>query len=199
MPFSACRQQATLVGVEVPAPAANLEVKPYAITDLRTDRLASPPFSNNPGADAGVDVKYGITKSLTLDLTYNTDFAQVEDDQAQVNLTRFNLFFPEKREFFLEGQGLFAFGGAGGFGRSGPSNLNVTPNLFFSRRIGLNEGRAIPIIGGARLTGPGGRYSVGVLSIETGERPRSSLAHRPSRHRRTSACSGCAATSWDAA
>ena len=163
--------QATLVGVEVPARSANLEVKPYAIADLRTDRLATPPFSNNPGADAGIDAKYGITKSLTLDLTYNTDFAQVEDDQAQVNLTRFNLFFPEKREFFLEGQGLFAFGGSGGFGRSGPSNLNVTPNLFFSRRIGLDNGREVPIIGGARLTGRVGKFSVGALSMETDEQP----------------------------
>jgi len=163
--------QATLVGVEVPTRSANLEVKPYAIADLRTDRLATPPFSNNPGADAGVDAKYGITKSLTLDLTYNTDFAQVEDDQAQVNLTRFNLFFPEKREFFLEGQGLFAFGGSGGFGRSGPSNLNVTPNLFFSRRIGLDNGREVPIIGGARLTGRVGKFSVGALSMETDEQP----------------------------
>jgi hypothetical protein len=164
-------QQATLVGVEVPGRTANFEVKPYAIADLRTDRLASPPFRNDPGADAGVDVKYGITKSLTLDLTYNTDFAQVEDDQAQVNLTRFNLFFPEKREFFLEGQGLFAFGGSGGFGRSGPSNLNVTPNLFFSRRIGISDRGAIPIIGGARLTGRVGKYSLGVLSIETDDQP----------------------------
>ncbi len=145
-------------------------------------------------------MKYGITKSLTLDLTYNTDFAQVEDDQAQVNLTRFSLFFPEKREFFLEGQGLFAFGGSGGFGRSGPSNLNVTPNLFFSRRIGLNEGRAVPIIGGARLTGRVGKFSVGALSMRNRRaagvrRP----GGRPWRGRPTSACSGCAATSWDAA
>ena len=66
-------------------------------------------------------MKYGVTKSLTLDLTYNTDFAQVEDDEAQVNLTRFSLFFPEKREFFLEGQGIFAFGGALVTSGSGPS------------------------------------------------------------------------------
>ena len=70
-------------------------------------------MSNDVDGDVGVDVKYGLTKSLTLDLTYNTDFAQVEDDIQQVNLTRFNLFFPERREFFLEGQGIFAFGGVG--------------------------------------------------------------------------------------
>src|SRR6185436_19836989 len=97
---------ATLVGLQVPPPALNLEVKPYAIGTVRTDLQASPSFSNDRDGDAGFDVKYGITKSLTLDATYNTDFAQVEEDQAQVNLTRFSLFFPEKRDFFLEGQGL---------------------------------------------------------------------------------------------
>jgi hypothetical protein len=166
-------QAATLVGLEAPPPAANLEIKPYAIGDLRTDRLARPSIANDPSADAGVDVKYGITKSLTLDLTYNTDFAQVEDDQAQVNLTRFDLFFPEKREFFLEGQGTFSFGGTGGFGRSGPNNLNVTPNLFFSRRIGLNADRAVPIIGGARLSGKLGKYNIGLLNIQTDDEAQS--------------------------
>ena len=70
-------------------------------------------MSNDLTADAGFDVKYGLTKGLTADFTYNTDFAQVEEDEEQVNLTRFDLFFPEKRDFFLEGQGLFAFGPAG--------------------------------------------------------------------------------------
>ena len=69
------------------------------------------PFSNEVDADVGIDAKVGLTRSLTADFTYNTDFAQVEDDEQQVNLTRFSLFFPEKREFFLEGQGIFAFGG----------------------------------------------------------------------------------------
>jgi hypothetical protein len=88
--------------------------------------------------EGGVDLKYGLTSALTLDATYNTDFAQVEVDQQQVNLTRFNLFFPEKRDFFLENSGIFNFGPGG----------NLVP--FFSRRIGLSSsGTPIPIIGGA--------------------------------------------------
>ncbi len=152
---------ATLVGIQAPAPALNLDVKPYGITALRTDLQADPAFTNDPDNDVGFDVKYGITKSLTLDGTVNTDFAQVEDDQAQVNLTRFSLFYPEKREFFLEGQGLFAFGGGTG--------SSVVPVMFFSRRIGLQEGRPVPIIAGARLTGQAGRYSIGALSITTND------------------------------
>ena len=103
---------ATVVGIEVPPPAMNLDVKPYLVSDLTTDRGASPPLSNAADADLGLDVKYGVTESLVADFTYNTDFAQVEVDEAQINLTRFSLFFPEKREFFLENQGTFAFGGA---------------------------------------------------------------------------------------
>ena len=103
----------------------NLEIKPYAISQLTTDRVASPRVSNDLGGNAGGDVKIGLTDGLTADLTYRTDFAQVEADEQQVNLTRFSLFFPEKREFFLENQGAFAFGGniagnpAGGGGGGG--------------------------------------------------------------------------------
>ena len=163
-------QSATLTGLQVPPPGNNLELKPFAIADLRTDRLSSPPVANELGADAGLDVKYGITKGLTLDLTYRTDFAQVEEDEAQVNLTRFSLFFPEKREFFLEGQGIFAFGGAGSFSQS-QSATSLTPTLFFSRSIGLSQGRKVPIIGGARLTGKAGPYSIGLVHIRTDEEP----------------------------
>ena len=92
--------------------------------------------------DAGFDTKYSLTPSLTLDTTFRTDFAQVEADQQQVNLTRFNLFFPEKREFFLENTGTFSFGPGG----------NLVP--FFSRRIGLSAaGTPVPIIGGGRVSG----------------------------------------------
>ena len=100
--------------------AANLEVKPYAISGIRTDLNATPrSITERCRSDVGLDAKYGLSKSLTLDLTYNTDFAQVEDDTQQVNLTRFNQFFPERRDFFLEGQGLFTFGpvNAGGAGQ----------------------------------------------------------------------------------
>ncbi len=151
---------ATLVGVEPPPSSLNLELKPYTIGGLRTDFRAAPSFDNRFDRNAGIDVKYGISKGLTVDLTYRTDFAQVEDDTQQVNLTRFNQFFPERREFFLEGVGIFAFGGTG---TSGSGN---TPLLFFSRRIGLNNSRPVPIVGGGRITGRLGDYSVGVLNIQ---------------------------------
>ena len=152
---------ATVVGLEMPPLSRNLEVKPFVIGDLRTDLTAAPRVRNDPGGNLGLDVKYGITPSLTADLTLNTDFAQVEADERQVNLTRFSLFFPEKREFFLENAGLFQFGGATG--------SNDTPVLFYSRRVGLDQGKQIPIIGGGRVTGRVGAFGVGALSIQTGD------------------------------
>ncbi len=171
---------ATLVGIEVPQKTRNLEVKPYAISQLLTNRLASPPIADDLDGDFGFDVKYGLTRSLMTDFTYNTDFAQVEDDEQQVNLTRFSQFFPERREFFLEGQGIFEFAsvrsrgagsGGGGGGGSGNSVPNEAPLLFFSRRIGLQNGRPTPIAAGGRLTGRAGRYTLGLLNIETGNQP----------------------------
>jgi hypothetical protein len=94
---------ATLTDLQAPKGSRNLEIKPYAISTLSTNRLAVPPTRNEFSPDIGLDVKYGVTKGLTADFSYNTDFAQVEADEAQVNLTRFSLSFPEKREFFLEG------------------------------------------------------------------------------------------------
>ena len=167
--WSRVSMAATLVGLEVPT-GRNLEIKPYGISGVRTDRTGSPPVSNDLSGDVGLDVKYGVTQNVTLDFTYNTDFAQVEVDERQINLTRFNLFFPEKREFFLEGRGLFEFGRGSSF-RSG-----ITPDLFFSRRIGLNEGRAVPIIAGGRLTGRVGRLNIGVLNIQTDDEPVSRAA-----------------------
>ncbi len=148
---------APLVGLEAPPASRNLEVKPYAISDLTSDTAASPPNANKPDGDIGLDVKFGITPSLTADFTYRTDFAQVEADEQQVNLTRFSLFFPEKREFFLENQGTFAFGGRGG----------DTPILFHSRRIGIQGGREIPVQGGGRLTGRLGGFDLGLIEIGT--------------------------------
>ncbi|MEQ1857174.1 MAG: DUF5916 domain-containing protein, partial [Longimicrobiales bacterium] len=98
----------TLVGIEAPELGRNLEVKPYGIAGSRTDVTLSP--RDDQYADGGLDVKYGITENLTADFTLNTDFAQVEVDEQQVNLTRFSLSFPEKREFFLESRGVFDFG-----------------------------------------------------------------------------------------
>jgi len=157
---------ATLVGLEAPAGSRILEIKPYAISDLATDHRATPRVSNDVGGNVGFDVKYGVTENLTADFTYNTDFAQAEADEQQVNLTRFSLFFPEKREFFLENQGTFLFGGATTGTWGGPSN---TPLLFYSRRIGLNAGRVVPIDGGGRLTGRVGRYSVGLVGMRAAE------------------------------
>jgi len=157
---------AAIVGLEVPESGRTLEIKPYAIADTTSDPARN--LSNEAGGDVGVDVKYGVTEGLVADLTVNTDFAQVEADEQQVNLTRFSLFFPEKREFFLENQGVFTFGGAGAgaFGGGG-----TTPVLFYSRQIGLSRGQEVPIDVGGRLTGRVGRFSLGVLNIQTAESP----------------------------
>ena len=157
---------ATLVGLEAPAGSRRMELKPYAIGSQThvplNDRL------NEWSGDVGADFKFGVTEGLTADVTWNTDFAQVEDDETQVNLSRFSLFYPEKREFFLEGQGVFGFGGrqARGFGGGGGSDI---PIPFFSRSIGIAGGSAIPILGGARLHGRAGAYQMGLLNIQTGE------------------------------
>ena len=163
----------TLVGLDLPPASRNLELKPYAISRVTTDRVRNPPVKNDFDPDAGGDVKYGVTANLTADFTVNTDFAQVEVDEQQVNLTRFNLFFPEKRDFFLEGQGVFDFARAataGGFGIPGGSGGNTdTPYLFYSRRIGLNANREIPIIAGGRLTGKVGPFAVGLVNIQASD------------------------------
>jgi hypothetical protein len=160
---------ATLVGLEAPPGGKNLDLKPYAISNASTTRPLGSSGTNDLAADFGVDAKYGITQNLTADFTVNTDFAQVEADEQQVNLTRFSLFFPEKRDFFLENAGLFAFGGTPGFN----PNRNDMPLLFYSRRIGLNAGRVVPIDAGARVTGRVGRYSLGVMDIRTGDEAQS--------------------------
>ena len=178
-------QAATLVGLEVPADGGRLEIKPYGIAGLATDLAAAPPRRNAREGAAGLDVKYGLTQNLTADLTYNTDFAQVEVDEQQVNLTRFSLFFPEKREFFLEAQGIFNFArGAADGGRrntglrqEGGSNRRAqnagnAPTLFYSRRIGLEGSTVVPIVGGGRVTGKVGAFDVGALNIRTAAEPR---------------------------
>lgn len=148
----------TLENLQVPARNFNLEVKPYALGSVTTNREVTPRISNEAQGEAGIDVKFGITNNLTADFTYNTDFAQVEVDERQVNLTRFSQLFPEKREFFLEGRGNFDFAQARG--------LEV-PTMFFSRRIGLEQGQIVPIEVGARLTGKVGDYEIGALTINT--------------------------------
>ncbi|PYR65782.1 MAG: hypothetical protein DMF88_18595, partial [Acidobacteria bacterium] len=158
---------ATLVGLEVPPQGRNLELKPYGISAVTTNRQAKPAFANDLTGDAGFDVKYGLTKGLTADVTYNTDFAQVEEDEQQVNLTRFSLFFPEKREFFLEGQGIFGFGPPTRENQSFGAATSLMPLMFFSRQIGLSGSQEVPILAGGRVTGRAGRNAVGLLNIET--------------------------------
>ncbi len=168
----------TVTGIEVPAGNRTFEIKPYGIGSVGTDLTANPQVRNDGDGDFGVDVKYGVTQNLTADFTYNTDFAQVEVDEQQVNLTRFSLFFPEKREFFLEGRGTFDFGrgaifgglgGPGGGGRPGSGGFGGgdAPTVFFSRRIGLESGSTVPIIAGGRMTGKVGDFSVGAVNIQT--------------------------------
>ena len=159
-------QSASLVGLEVPKSDNLLEIKPYVIGDVSSDLARSPAISNRLGGNAGLDlIKYGVTENVTADFTVNTDFAQVEADEQQVNLTRFSLFFPEKREFFLENQGTFAFASGGPFGGGGGD----TPVMFYSRQIGLHKGTDVPILAGGRLTGRTGAYNFGLLNIQTGD------------------------------
>ena len=157
----------TLVGLDLPPAGRNIELKPYAVSRLTTDRLRTPAIDDKAEGDVGGDLKYQVTPNLTFDATVNTDFAQVEIDEQQVNLTRFSLFFPEKRDFFLEGRGIFDFA-RGGLG-VGNSDVTDLPYLFYSRRIGLNRGRVIPIDAGGRLTGKVGPWAMGFMSIQAGD------------------------------
>jgi hypothetical protein len=148
-----------LEGVSGIRQGRNVNIKPYLSTPLTRREGDDVDFM----PEVGLDVKYGVTPGLTLDLTVNTDFAQVEADEQQINLTRFSLFFPEKREFFLENSSIFQFGRIVGFGPGG----DLIP--FFTRRIGIDEGQLVPILGGARLSGRMGPYTLGILSIQADE------------------------------
>ncbi len=150
--LSQVSQYATLTGLEGLRSGRYMEVKPFAITGRSvTGRQGEVGGGTETLNDLGLDFKYSITSNLTLDATLNPDFAQVEADNVQINLTRFGLFFPEKREFFLERAGLFDFGD--------PRETQI----FFSRRIGITN----DIAGGTRLTGQAGPISVGGLSLFT--------------------------------
>jgi hypothetical protein len=137
----------------------NVELRPYALgravaddRDLGAERVKD----GFVGGKAGADAKLALTPTLTADLTVNTDFAQVEVDRQVINLTRFPTFFPEKREFFLEGSGIFDFG------------TSQRAQVFYSRRVGLRDGDPVPILGGARLTGRAGPWTLGLLDARTG-------------------------------
>ena len=145
-------QYATLTGLEGLRRGRYMEVKPFAITGRSTTgQIADQPSATETLNDIGLDFKYSLTSNLTMDATLNPDFAQVEADNVQINLTRFGLFFPEKREFFLERAGLFSFGDA------------RETEVFFSRRVGITN----DIVGGGRLTGQAGPISIGALSLFT--------------------------------
>ena len=150
----------TLTGLGSVNQGKDLRVTPYVLAGGRHDRLGGG-LDGSGFNEVGLDVKYGVTSGLNLDLTLNTDFAQVEVDEQQVNLSRFPLFFPEKRDFFLENAGMFSV-------RS--QDFRRTADLFFTRRIGLSDaGQPISVIGGARLTGKVDRHNIAVLNIQTRE------------------------------
>jgi hypothetical protein len=152
-------------GLQGLTPGANVRVKPYALANL--NQLAG--RSLDKDYDVGFDVKYGVTSGLTWDFTVNTDFSQVEADEQQVNLTRFSLFFPEKRDFFLENSGVFQFGAGTTVGAGGVNGRPASQDMifFFSRQIGLSPtGDAIPLLAGSRITGRAGAWSVGALNIQ---------------------------------
>ena len=151
----------TLEGIEGITPSRHLELLPYVLPGASN---GSSTDGTEGVFDAGLDLKYGVTPNLTADLTINTDFAQVEADQEQVNLTRFSLFFPEQRPFFLEGASIFDVGIPRPSFRRPPPLL-----LFYSRRIGLAEGRAVPILGGGKMTGKIGPYGIGILNVLTNQ------------------------------
>ena len=187
----------TITGLEGIRQGRNLKIKPYGIASVT--QLASNSLAADGDANGGFDLKYGLTQSQTLDVTYRTDFSQVEADQQQVNLTRFNLLFPEKREFFLENSGVFAIAGGGSPSGAG-GGANVFP--FFSRRIGLSAaGNPIPIVGGARASGTTGAYDVGMLAMKTerfGDVPSNNfLVGRLRRNFQGSSSVGVIATSRD--
>jgi hypothetical protein len=141
----------------------DLRLKPFMVAgvhDVQTSRTAR---ITDPIRDIGLDARYGLTAGLNMDVTVNTDFAQVEVDEQQVNLTRFGLFYPEKRDFFLENSNFFTMGTGSSF-----TSAQVQTDLFFSRRIGLSDsGTPIPILGGVRVAGKSGANNIGVLDIQT--------------------------------
>lgn len=145
-----------LVGLDGITPSRHLELLPFVLPGLSRANQGETEIKRV--FDIGLDLKYGISSNLTADLTFNTDFAQVEADEEQVNLTRFSLLFPEKRPFFMERAGLFDFG------IPGPNSPLL---LFYSRRIGLAEGHAVPIIAGSKINGKLGSYGIGFLNVLT--------------------------------
>ena len=143
----------------------NIDIEPYLMGGL--SREPEVLQTKKSVAEVGIDATLALTSNVNLKLSWNTDFAQVESDQVMVNLSRFSLYFPEKREFFLDGAEIFNFGSARMGRRGGGSRNNL--NLFYSRRIGIVEGHQQPIMGGAKVLGKFGSYQFGFLSMQTEE------------------------------
>src|SRR5436190_3872097 len=141
-------------GLDTIEQGRGLDVRPF----LSNRALSSGGSENGASVDAGADIFYNVTPSLKWTTTINTDFAETEVDARQINLTRFPLFFPEKRAFFLENAGAFNF-------LNSAEDADVIP--FFSRRIGLLEGEEVPILAGTKLTGKARDYEVGLLAVRT--------------------------------
>ena len=155
--FQKLSQAGMLVGLKDIHRGNDVEVKPYLLAGIEHGYA---PYSDarSTNKKIGLDIKYSLTPTLTLDVTTNTDFAQVESDRARINLTRFPLYFPEKRDFFLEGADVFNF------------QFGDSPRPFYSRRVGISASRELmPILGGARLVGKEGPFNIGVLTMQAGE------------------------------
>jgi len=161
--FSQAAMAGAVAGLENLSQGAGLDMKPYALGGFNRDMTR--PDKRKGLADAGVDLFYRVTANLVSSTTFNTDFAETEVDTRQVNLTRFPLFFPERRAFFLEDAGVFQFGLSDGGGRRGRRDSDLIP--FFSRRIGLVEQVEVPILFGEKLTGKVGRFDVGLMDVKT--------------------------------
>ncbi len=152
-----------LTGINGLSQGSDMRIKPFVVAGARAQHMTASATGTSPVREVGLDARYGLTPGINLDATVNTDFAQVESDEQQVNLTRFSLLFPEKRDFFLENAGLFQMGTGQAF-----TSTPVETDLFFSRRIGLSDdGQPIPIIAGGRLAGKSGKHNVGLLDIQT--------------------------------
>ncbi|MEO5895552.1 MAG: DUF5916 domain-containing protein [Vicinamibacterales bacterium] len=154
----------SLTGLENISGGGALRVKPFATVDMRSHGAPA-----TDKAKIGVDARYRVSPGVALDVTYNTDFSQVEADTQQINLTRFNLFFPEKRDFFLENADIFGFGDIPL--ERNPTRRNDETQLFYSRRIGLSDsGDPLSLRGGGRLSGRAGPWSLGFLGIHQDRR-----------------------------
>ena len=166
--FARVSNAGVLTGLENLTSRRRFEFMPFAAPRVTRDFDAGTPTDSD--AKLGFDLRLGLTNDLTADVTYNTDFAQVEADQEVVNLTRFSLFFPEKRQFFTESMGIFDYGRSG-FSQGGAQSAS-DPGLlavFYSRRIGLVDGGEVPLRGGGKVTGRAGPYAVGAMNLTTDE------------------------------